>query len=221
MKLIVFGATGGVGREVVRQAFGAGHAVTAVVRDPTRLSTPVEVVRTDFSAPDLDVLASTIGGVDAVISAIGPTGRGDAGIAARATAVIAEAIEIQGLKRLVVISASPVGSVPAPHRPNPPQHDPGDDFLMRHVLAPLIRRMFPAVYRDLAAMEDDLRCRDLDWTAVRPPRLTNGPMTGRYRTALDRNLPHGLTISRADLAHAMLTVLVQPETLRHTLGIAY
>jgi putative NADH-flavin reductase len=70
-------------------------------------------------------------------------------------------------------------------------------------------------------MEDDLRCRDLDWTAVRPPRLTNGPMTGRYRTALDRNLPHGLTISRADLADAMLTLLNQPETIRHTLGIAY
>lgn len=111
--------------------------------------------------------------------------------------------------------------MPTPHRPDPPQHDPGDDFLMRHLLAPLIRRIFPAVYQDLAAMEDDLRCRYLDWTAVRPPRLTNGPMTSRYRTALDRNVRHGLTISRADLAHAMLTVLNRPETIRHTLGIAY
>jgi nucleoside-diphosphate-sugar epimerase len=176
MKLVVFGATGGVGREVVRQALEVGHTVTAVVRDPAKLSAQAEVVHSDLSAPDLDVLAGTIRTADAVISAVGPTGRTDAGIAARATATIADAMEIQGVRRLVVISASPVAPVPTPHRPDPPQHDPGDDFLMRHLLAPLIRRIFHAVYQDLAAMEDDLRCRYLDWTAVRPPRLTNGPL---------------------------------------------
>jgi nucleoside-diphosphate-sugar epimerase len=174
MKLVVFGATGGVGREVVRQALQAAHTVTAVVRDPAKLTTHAEVIRSDLSAPDMRVLADTIDGVDAVISAVGPTGRADAGIASRATAAIANAMQTQGVRRLVVISASPVGPVPTPHRPNPPRHDPGDDLLMRHILAPGIRRIFPGVYQDLAAMEDDRRCRDLDWTAVRPPRLTNG-----------------------------------------------
>jgi NAD(P)-dependent dehydrogenase (short-subunit alcohol dehydrogenase family) len=56
MKLVVFGATGGVGREVVRQALEVGHTVTAVVRDPAKLSAQAEVVHSDLSAPDLDVL---------------------------------------------------------------------------------------------------------------------------------------------------------------------
>jgi NAD(P)-dependent dehydrogenase (short-subunit alcohol dehydrogenase family) len=60
MKLVVFGTTGGVGREVVRQALEVGHTVTAVVRDPAKLSAQAEVVHSDLSAPDLDVLADTI-----------------------------------------------------------------------------------------------------------------------------------------------------------------
>ena len=70
----------------------------------------------------------------------------------------------------------------------------------------------------LAAEERD---GSLDWTAIRPPRLTNGPLTGTYRTAIDRNVRHGLTISRPDVAHLMLTVLQQPETVRHSVGVAY
>jgi putative NADH-flavin reductase len=70
-------------------------------------------------------------------------------------------------------------------------------------------------------MEDLLRDGSLDWTAIRPPRLTNGPLTGTYRTSLDRNVRHGLTISRRDVAHLMLTVLQQPETVRHSVGVAY
>jgi putative NADH-flavin reductase len=85
----------------------------------------------------------------------------------------------------------------------------------------VIRRIFSSVYTDLAAMEDLLRDGTLDWTAIRPPRLTDGPLTGTYRTAIGRNLPHGLTISRPDVAHLMLTVLQQPETVRHSVGVAY
>jgi hypothetical protein len=92
---------------------------------------------------------------------------------------------------------------------------------MRRLLSPLIRRVFGPVYTDLAAMEDLLRDGSLDWTAIRPPRLTNGPLTRTYRTAIDRNLRHGLIISRPDVAHLMLTVLQQRETVRHAVGVAY
>jgi uncharacterized protein YbjT (DUF2867 family) len=61
---------------------------------------------------------------------------------------------------------------------------------------------------------------DLDWTVVRPVRLTDRPLTGKYRTACGRNVRHGLFISRADVAHCMLRVLDQPETFRQTVGIA-
>jgi hypothetical protein len=92
---------------------------------------------------------------------------------------------------------------------------------MRYLISPLIRRIFGRLYIDLAAMEDLLRAGSLDWTAIRPPRLTDGPLTGAYRTAIDRNVRHGLTISRPDVAHVMLTVLQQPGTVRHSVGVAY
>ena len=221
MKLALLGATGGVGREVLSQAVAAGHLVTAVVRNPSKLPANVDVVRQDLATPDLEVLAAAMRDVDAVISAVGPHRAAEAGIVAPATAAITHAMDCARVRRLVVISAAPVGVVPSTHRPHPPRYDPGDDPLMRHLLSPLIRRLFGPLYTDLAAMEDQLRDGSLDWTAIRPPRLTNGPLTGTYRTAIDRNVRHGLIISRPDVAHLMLTVLQQPDTVRHAVGVAY
>jgi putative NADH-flavin reductase len=171
--------------------------------------------------PNNEVLADALRDADAVISAVGPNRAAQAGIVAPATAAIAHAMDCAGARRLVVISAAPVGVVPSTHWPQPPRYDPGDDLLMRYLLSPLIRRIFGRHYSDLAAMEDLLYDGSLDWTTIRPPRLTNRPLTGTYRTAIDRNVRHGLTISRRDVAHLMLTVLQQPETVRHSVGVAY
>ncbi len=221
MKLALLGATGGVGREVLSQAVAAGHAVTAVVRNPAKLPAHVDVVRQDLANPNNEVLTAALREADAVISAVGPDGVAHAGIVAPATAAISQAMNGAGVRRLVVISAAPVGVVPSTRRPQPPRYDPGDDLLMRYLLSPLIRRLFGRHYTDLAAMEDLLSDGSLHWTTIRPPRLTNGPLTGTYRTALDRNVRHGLTISRPDVAHLMLNVLQQPETVRHAVGVAY
>jgi putative NADH-flavin reductase len=221
VKLALLGATGGVGREILNQALAAGHRVTAVVRNPSKLPAEVDVVRHDLATPDLEVLAAAMRDVDAVISALGPHRVTEAGIVAPATAAITHAMDCAGVHRLVVISAAPVGVVPSIHRPQPPRYDPGDDLLMRYILSPLIRRLFGRVYTDLAAMEDLLREGNVDWTAIRPPRLTNGPLTRTYRTAIDRNVRRGLFISRQDVADLMLAVLQQPETVRHSVGVAY
>jgi uncharacterized protein YbjT (DUF2867 family) len=61
---------------------------------------------------------------------------------------------------------------------------------------------------------------NLDWTIVRPPRLTNGPLTGSYRTALGQNLERGVVVSRADVAQFMLRALDHPETIGQVIGIA-
>jgi putative NADH-flavin reductase len=220
VKLALLGASGGVGREVLNQAVAAGHALTAMVRNPAKLPAHVGVVRQDLANPNNEVLADALRDAEAVISAVGPNRAAQAGIVEPATAAIASAMDSAGVRRLVVISAAPVGVVPSTHRP-PPRYDPGDDLLMRYLLSPLIRRLFDRHYSDLAAMEDLLRDGNLDWTTIRPPRLTNGPLTGRYRTAIDRNVRHGLTISRPDVAHLMLSVLKQPETVRHSVGVAY
>jgi uncharacterized protein YbjT (DUF2867 family) len=92
---------------------------------------------------------------------------------------------------------------------------------MRHLLGPLTKAALRKVFADLARMEDLLRDSGLDWTVVRPPRLTDKPVTGTYRTAQGQNLRRGLFISRADVAHLMLRVLGQPDTIHRTIGIAY
>lgn len=69
-------------------------------------------------------------------------------------------------------------------------------------------------------MEDILRGSGLAWTVVRPPRLTDKPLTSTYRTAYGQNLRGGWSIPRADVAHYMLRVLEQPETIEQTIGIA-
>ena len=91
---------------------------------------------------------------------------------------------------------------------------------MRHLLSPLAKAMFREHYADLALMEDILRENGLDWTVVRPPRLTDRPLTGRYRTAYGRNLRRGVVVSRADVAQLMLRVLDQPQAIKQAIGIA-
>jgi putative NADH-flavin reductase len=224
MKLTIFAATGGIGRQILQQAIDAGHDVTAVVRNPQKLpgklSSQAHVVIADLAAPNPATLRSAVEGADAVLSGLGPRSNAEAGIATQGTRAIAAAMTAAGARRIVVVSAAPIGTVPSPARPNPPRHDPGDGFLMRHLGAPLTKAAFRKHYADLAQMEDLLRGSDLDWTAVRPPRLTNKPLTGTYRTARGQNLPRGLSISRADVAHYMLRALDQPETIRQTIGVA-
>ena len=220
MRLTIVGATGGIGRHVVDQATAAGHEVTALVRDPAGLSRPIRHVTVDLAAPQTSVLESAVDGSDAVLSGLGPRSKADAGVASNGTRAIVAAMQVTGARRLVVVSAAPVGTVPSPDRPHPPRHDPGDGFVMGRVLTPIVKAAFGWHYEDLALMEDVVRDSGLDWTIIRPPRLTNGPLTGRYRTALGRNLRRGLLVSRADVAHLMLRVLDRPDSIKETVGIA-
>ena len=225
MKLTIFAATGGIGRQILEQAVDAGHDVTAVVRHPQKLpgelSSQIRVVSADLAAADPATLTSAVQGADGVLSGLGPRSKAEAGIAARGTQAIVAAMKAAGARRIVVVSAAPIGTVPSPGRPNPPKHDPGDGFIMQHLLNPVIKTVLRKNYADLAQMEDILRDSDLDWTAVRPPRLTDKPLTGSYRTAHGQNLRRGLIISRADVAHYMLRALQQPETIKQTIGVAY
>ncbi|HWB36069.1 MAG TPA: NAD(P)H-binding protein [Rugosimonospora sp.] len=220
MRLTVVAATGGIGRQLVDQALAAGHEVTALVRNPRDLPGPVRVVRADLSRPEAAAVEAGVRGADAVLSGLGPSGPREAGIASTGTRALVEAMWTSGVKRIVVVSAAPVGTVPVPGEPPAPKHDPGDTFLMRHLLSPMVKRLFPKVYADLAGMEALLRDTALDWTVVRPPRLTNGPLTAAYRTAVGRNVRRGNLVSRADVAHLMLASLDRPETIHQVLGIA-
>lgn len=209
MKLTVFGASGRIGGLVIKQALDAGHKVTAVVRESSGYSSPgVEVVRVP-GLTDPAALMPALDGADAAISGVGPRSRKDTRVASSSTRAILAALEAAGVRRFVAVTAAPVIAPP-----------PDDAWLNRRILHPLITTLLREIYADLARMEEDIRHSTTDWTVVRPPRLTDKPLTGKYRTAINANVPRGSTISRADVAHAMLGVLDDPATIGTAIGVA-
>jgi putative NADH-flavin reductase len=212
MKITVFGATGGIGRQLVAQALRRGHDVTAVVRDADRL--PISDAALDVViVPGLeqaDPLCPALIGSDAVLSAVGPRGRKDGPVASTSTRTILRAMQSTRVARLVAVSAAPVGPVPD-----------GESALNRWLLLPIVGTVLRSVYTDLGEMEAELLRSSAAWTVIRPPKLVDKPVTGIYRTTLGANVPRGFSISRADAAHLMLAALDQPATVKQAVGVAY
>lgn len=223
MKLVVLGATGGVGRHLVASAVSRGHEVIVVTRDKARLPDDwaCTVAEIDLSHPQPRSVRSAVSGADAVLSALGARGAADHGILAAGAKQVLAAMQETGVRRYLGISAAPVATTPSPARPHPPRHDPGDDLLTRSLMMPIVKRVFAATYADSALMEDEVRASGMDWTIVRPPRLTNKHSTGHYRTAIDQNVHRGRSIGRADLANFMLDTIDDKRSFGHSIGIAY
>ncbi len=209
MHITVFGATGGTGSQVVAQALEAGHRVTAIVRDPSRLTTKHE--RLEIRTGDV-LKKVTLGATDAVISALGPRSKSEtaAGVLENGVRSIVTAMQAAQVRRLLVVSVAPLA--PA---------DPHDTLPYRLVLKPLISRLLAGAYADTARMEDIVRGSGLEWTIVRPPRLTDKPRTGKYRTAIDRTVRRGYTIGRADVADLLLRSVDDPATVKAAVAIGY
>jgi putative NADH-flavin reductase len=210
MKLTIFGATGGTGTCLTTQALAAGHSVTAVVRDPARLAVPahprLEVVTADVLGPAS--ITPAVDGADAVLTAVAPPGTGPSTLRQDSTRSIIQAMQKTGARRLLAVSGSVVA-------------DQGESPYLRYLLKPLVRRTFLRhVCADFRGAEDEIHASDLDWTIFRPPALNGKAATGAYRTATDRNLPHGFTVSRADLAACMLATLGDPATVHRHIAIA-
>lgn len=211
MKLTIFGATGGVGRQLTTQALAAGHDVTVVVRDPARLpvaDVPGLTVAVVADQTDPEPLAAVIAGSDAVISGVGPSGARD-GTAAAVTSAVLGALATAGVARFVAISAQPLGDVP-----------PGEGLVGRLLLYPIVRFVFRAEYRQLAVLEDHIRRSGAEWTIVRPPRLLDEPDPGPYRTVIGANVPNGRAVSRAEVAQCMLAAVTDAATIRQPVAVA-
>jgi uncharacterized protein YbjT (DUF2867 family) len=208
MRLTVFGATGGTGQHVVSQALEAGHHVTAVVRDPARL-TPharLEPVAADVMDPAAIELA--VKGQDAVVSTLGPRPGDDTPVCATGARSIITAMHATDTRRLVVVTAS--GHVT----------DSGDGPFTRTLVKPMLRRFLRSGFADFAQTDELVRQSGLEWTIMRPPRLTDGKRRA-YRTSLDTNVRGGIMIARADLADAILAALADPTTAGHTIALGY
>jgi putative NADH-flavin reductase len=210
MKLTVFGGTGATGTCLVQQALAAGHEVTAIVRDPARLAigqaAGLRVVTADVLIPA--AIGGAVAGAGAVLSALGPHGTGPTTISQDSARSIVQAMQETGVRRLLTVSGSIVT-------------DEGEGPVMSYLLKPLVRgTRLRHVCADMRRAEAVVSQSHLDWTIMRPPALTGQPAAGTYRTALDRNLPRGFTISRADLAACMLALLGDAATIRRHVSIA-
>lgn len=203
MELLVFGASGRVGRRLCEYAVTDGHHVTAFVRDAARAPDGAVVVEGDVNNPD-DV-TDAVDGQDAVCSALGPDD-GDFTAIDTGTENLVAAMEANGVERLVAVAAAGIL-----------QATPGR---LRLDLAG-----FSETLRPLAdahrSMYDRLRHSGLDWTLVCPPRMPDGPPTNHYRTAVDYLPDGGQSVSTGDVASLVYETAVNGCYSRKRVGIAY
>jgi putative NADH-flavin reductase len=207
MKLVVLGATGATGLEIVRQAIERGHSVTALVRSSERLKgfgDRISVKQGDLlNSADLE---RVIQGHDAVLSGFGPrlpVSKADAHLLQQFATALTSAMLEAGVRRAVVESVA---------------------FLFKDSIIPpayiLGKLLFPSIVVDAAAMEEIFDKSGLDWTMVRPPELTDKPYTGTYRVR-EGHLPRfGFKISRADVADFMIRTVENHSSIRKVVGVS-
>jgi putative NADH-flavin reductase len=209
MRLTVFGATGGVGTEVVRQAVAAGPDPGPPPPPRARLAVPagpgLGVVTADVMEPAQ--IGPAVKGSDAVVSALGPRKGGPPTVLTDGVRSILTAMADTGVRRLIAVSASGAFI------------EPSDPFVTRVIVKPLLQRILADAMADTRQMEGEIWASAADWTLMRPPQLTNRPGRGRYRREIDGNV--GRSIARADVADAVLAALADPGTIGHTVGIGY
>ncbi|MGA2663410.1 MAG: NAD(P)H-binding protein [Nitrososphaerales archaeon] len=206
MKLCVFGGTGATGLNVIRVAKAKGYDVIALARRPEILRdqfSDIQVVQGDVFKPE--TIRAAIADADVVISTLGPVGRArETTIYSEGVVSVAKAMEEAGKRRLIV-AASLIGIDPKPDAARLTW------FFAKLVLIPMLGYQ----YRDTAKMKERLTCiDDMDWTLVGLPRLTNGEATGRFRSSIGTPLHHPSTISRADLADYLVSIVGDAATYR-------
>ena len=205
MNVLVFGASGATGREVVKQALERGHSVGAFVRDPAKFE--IKHANLSLMVGDVAEYASVeraVSGRDAVASALGSGNslRSDPPLIDGVQHII-RAMDHAGVRRFVYLSMLGVG-------------DSGKQLGLvdRYIVLPLLLRN---VLADHARKEEFIKRSGLDWVIVRPPRLTNGPYTGNYRSGEDvRERRLSASISRADVAEFIVEQLADERYVHRT-----
>lgn len=210
LRLLIIGATGGTGRQLVEQALQQGHELTAFVRNVAGLSLEhprLRVVQGDVLDPAS--LKSAMPGQDAVLCALGHKRFfGPSRILSEGTANILGAMKTAGVQRFICESSLGIGSTAGR----------GGVFATFFVY-PII---LPFYSWDKRRQEKLIEESDLDWVIVRPAALTNGAARGQYRhgpKAGSYFLP--VRISRADVAAFMLQQVTDDRYLGRAVGLSY
>ena len=207
MKLLVLGGTGGTGRHVVSQGLEKGHAVTVLARESARVDIQHERLRiVEGDVTNNAALGKAMRGQDAVISAIG---RGmsfrSENLIERSVPGILVTMQTHGIRRLMFTSAMGVG----------------ESYRDAPVMAKIFfRTLLRGIYADKAIGDQLVRNSRLDWTILHPVRLSDGPLTKKYRVAERLPLSGMPEVSRADTAHFIVDRLNDPTTFHKTLILA-
>lgn len=195
MKLTIFGATGGTGKEVVKQALARGHNVTVYVRTPSKVATQHErltIVQGEMNEPTK--IRQAIAGADAVISALGPTSNTPERPLTEGMQHIVAAMQAEGVDRLIAATGAGVA-------------DPNDKPQLVGQIFGLALRVFAKhVLADSTGMVEAIRSSNLNWTLARAPRLQDKPGTEQIKVGYAGQGP-GTQLARADFAHFMLDQL--------------
>jgi putative NADH-flavin reductase len=210
-RLIIFGATGGTGQEVVKQALNNGYKVTIVVRRP--LSFPLQHPQLKIVQGDvlqLSTFASDMQGKDAVISCLGVgKSRKPTTLYSEGIQNIIAAMEMAGVDRLLCISAGAL------------YVNKQMGFFIRLLTKFVLQKILKEMYADMRLMEAIVEKSRLNWTIVRPPMLKDKPLTGIYRTAITTHIKSPFSIGRADLAHFMLSILGDSHAFATKVELSY
>lgn len=209
MKLLVIGATRGIGEELVKQALAAGHQVRVMARTPEKVALEhknLEVVAGDVLNPG--AVVSALEGQEAVVLSIGlKMAWSEVSLFSEGTRILINAMEKAAIKRLLVVTGLGAG--------DSLNHG---GFLYDKVFYPL---MLKHMYQDKDRQEMLIRNSGLDWVIVRPGMLTNGDKTGRYRAITDLTGVQGGKISRADVAHFLLAQAESDQYLKQMPVLIY
>lgn len=206
MNLLIFGATGDTGRELIKQAIAQGHTVTGFSRhaDDLKAEFPqLQTVQGDVS--DMAAVEKAVQGQDAVLSTLGSSSLKRDPDLTNGVKNIVSAMEQHDVRRFVYQSSLGVGD-----------SRKRVGFLIRYIIIPLVLRNAIADHED---KERIIQESNLDWVIVRPAGLRNKPRTGEYRTGED--IEFGARISRADVADFMLKQVTDDTYLKKTPGISY
>lgn len=199
MKLIIFGATGGTGQQLVLQALEQGHLVTAFVRSPEKLSiknSSLLVVKGDVL--DKTAVEQAVQGHDAVLVALGVTPPSRKVVVGPGTQNILVAMKKHGIRRIVIESAMFM-----------------DDALRQKsiLMRLLVATFMSGLYRDKLVQEKAVMESGLDWVIARPTALTNGAKSG-WRVPNPNEAGMTSRISRANVADFMLKQVKDNSYLR-------
>lgn len=204
MKIVVFGSTGGVGQQVVRQAVAAGHTVTAFLRTPEKLETRDGVTMVQGDAFDAEAVERAIDGQDAVISCLSSSAPMKASTeVAQMTQNIVAGMQRAGVDRIAYCASA------------------GVDGELTGAIGKSVMWMLRHALADHRAALEHISNADLESTIARPTSLSNAALNPNYLEAFT-GMPAGMKpIPRASVAHFLVKAIEQPETYsRASVGLA-